>query len=235
MTTFHEVGATIAKNEAEFRKPGVISVRPGYKLDNGWPVGDPIIVASVSSAHGGLSLTGLPRLVDGVPVELREASPTHLLRTQNPEAFAALQDSALDEERLPVFPGEVDFTADGVSMAASVAEAAAKAKKPEIDYTGVPGKPLDPVTATFQLTCHASPDAGWPTLKDFFGRIERTLTVGLYDFTSAHILESVDEVMGAGAGKTLTLVLDDPKKNPTADQTDPETKEKLADTLTGKW
>jgi len=233
MATIQEVGATIARNQLEFNKLGVVTVRPGYKLDTGWPVGDPIIVIFVSSQQLGLSSSALPTEVEGVPVEVREASTSHLLRAQNPQAFAALQDRALDEELPPVFPGQVEFTANGMSVA-PLAAAAKSSGKTEIDYTGVAGKPLEPVTATFELTCHASPDAGWPTLKDFFSRIEDTLTVGMYDLTSAHVLQALDAALSSGEVKPLTLVLDDPKKNPTADQTDPESEQKLDQTLGDK-
>ena len=38
------------------------------------------------------------------------------------------------------------------------------------------------------ITLSASPDAGWPALKAFLAGTAQTLTVGLYDFTSAHVL-----------------------------------------------
>jgi phosphatidylserine/phosphatidylglycerophosphate/cardiolipin synthase-like enzyme len=51
--------------------------------------------------------------------------------------------------------------------------------------------------------------------------------VGLYDFTSAHVLDEVRKSIGSG-GRRLSLVLDHPPKNPTADQTDEQTQATLA-------
>src|SRR5205814_7142782 len=65
-----------------------------------------------------------------------------------------------------------------------------------------------------------SPDAGWPTLKAFLDGTAGTLTVGMYDFTSAHILETIESALKT---KKLKLVLDHPAPNPTRDQTDDET------------
>jgi hypothetical protein len=86
------------------------------------------------------------------------------------------------------------------------------------------------------ITCHASPDAGWLTLKAFLGQTMSVLTTGMYDFTSAHILQAVKTVLTA---KKLNLVLDDALPNPSRDQTDDETaravKDALADALDFAW
>ena len=50
---------------------------------------------------------------------------------------------------------------------------------------------LDPVEAQATITLSASPDAGWPVLKAFLAGTAQTLTVGLYDFTSAHVAQAV--------------------------------------------
>src|SRR5262249_8140925 len=55
------------------------------------------------------------------------------------------------------------------------------------------------------------------------------LTVGLYDFTSAHVLTGLQAAL-AGEQR-LDLVLDHPAKNPTADQSDEETHNDLANLL----
>ena len=55
-------------------------------------------------------------------------------------------------------------------------------------YQPPPQQPLDPVSGTLSVICCASPDAGWPVLRDFLGRMQQKLTVGMYDCTSAHIL-----------------------------------------------
>ncbi len=63
-----------------------------------------------------------------------------------------------------------------------------------------------------------------------------SLTIGLYDFTSAHILDWFAQQL---PGKTVKLCLDHPAKNPTADQTDEDTvaalKARLGTDLDQAW
>ena len=82
------------------------------------------------------------------------------------------------------------------------------------------------------IICHASPDAGWPTLKPFLQATEDELVVGMYDFTSAHILQTFESVLN---GKQLSLVLDHPAPNRSRDQTDEETVTELANNLDGNF
>jgi hypothetical protein len=76
------------------------------------------------------------------------------------------------------------------------------------------------VTGATTIHLSASPDSGWPTLKTFLDATTAKLSVSMYDFTSAHILAEVERVT---TGKEISLTLDHPAKNPTADQTDEET------------
>jgi hypothetical protein len=90
------------------------------------------------------------------------------------------------------------------------------------------------------VICHASPDAGWPTLKAFFERTQQKLTVGIYDFTSAHILSGLENALRSGGNtRTLSLVLDHPTRNPSADQSDEQTevslKSDLGNSLSFAW
>ena len=97
-----------------------------------------------------------------------------------------------------------------------------------ITYTA-PSVALSPVTGNLSFTCHASPDAGWPTLKVFLSQTQSTLTVGLYDWTSKHILDEVKSVFATG--QQLEITLDNPALNPTAAQSDSETVKALAQGL----
>ena len=56
------------------------------------------------------------------------------------------------------------------------------------------------------VICHVSPDAGWPTLREFLGGTKAKLTIGMYDFTAPHI---IDGVLGAVEDdpRDLTLVM----------------------------
>lgn len=223
MAELADVGQAIQHNLEALRKPGILAVRPGYHLEAGWPVGDPVIVALVSVRKGDASAYGLPAQIDGVPVEVREASSLERLKATRPAVHSALTERMRDEQRNPEFPFEHTFAAASTNELA----AARRPSKPEIRYQP-PSAPLDPVTAKVTLICHTSPDAGWPTLSAFLGRVEQSLSVGMYDFTSAHILSAVENAL---AGRTMSLVLDHPTLNPTADQSDEETERNLSSEL----
>ena len=57
---------TIKKNLGQFDKPGVMFVRPGFKVRNGWPTQDQAIVAVTEP---GADTSTLPSSVAGTPVE----------------------------------------------------------------------------------------------------------------------------------------------------------------------
>jgi hypothetical protein len=65
--------------------------------------------------------------------------------------------------------------------------------------------------------CHASPDAGWLELQPFFSNVKKSLTVGMYDFILQAFLSGM-------RNKDLTMVLDHPSPNKTADQSDDQTR-----------
>lgn len=230
MAVFAEVGGVIENNLDRFKKPGVISVRPGYRLENGWPTGTPVIVVNVAQKRGDAPKHDLPPELGGFAVEVREASPIERLKSTRPAIYEQLKGRARPELRAPDFPHEQIIAGGPALVAAPGVDLAAQPQKPEIPY--VPAAPaLDAVERDFTLICHASPDAGWPTLNAFFQDIGQKLTVGLYDFTSAHILAALKTSLEKGGVKPLSLVLDHPTKNPTADQTDEDTHNQLAAAL----
>jgi phosphatidylserine/phosphatidylglycerophosphate/cardiolipin synthase-like enzyme len=208
----------IQSHLSELKLPGVISVRPGYKLVNDWPSKDPAIVVTLSPDA---PTPALPAEVEGVPVDIRTATDVEQLRAADPETYGKLA-AQHPELRTDAFP-ETDT--EGVAAV----EDQLRAVKEQVDYSGPDGVSLQPVSGQFAITCHASPDAGWPTLKTFLSGTQQTLTVAMYDFTSAHILESLEDSM-AGSRK-MSLVLDHPAPNPTRDQTDEETIANLQDKL----
>lgn len=231
MPKLADVGQVIQQNLEVLGKPGILAARPGYHLDEGWPIGDPLIVALVGAKKGEAGAYGLPSQIGGVPIEVREAAPLDRLKATQPAVHAALSERTRTEQHDPDFPFEHVF---GAAPALALA-AARQPPKPEIPYRPAP-PPLDPVTDTVTVICHCSPDAGWPTLSAFLGRVEQTLSVGMYDFTSAHVLAAVDNAL---AGRRMSLVLDHPTRNPTADQSDEETEQdlrgKLGNNLAFAW
>jgi hypothetical protein len=63
------------------------------------------------------------------------------------------------------------------------------------------------VGGAMTLLCHASPDAGWPTLQAFLAKTRKTLTVAMYDFGAEHIVEAIEAAMKPAKG-SFTLNLD---------------------------
>jgi len=228
---FQKIADVIRTDLAALSKPGVISARPGYKAVGGWLTRKPAIVVTVRhKADPSSPNDALPIKLGGFPVDVREATPAEVLRTDAPQRFSELAATGRAEARLPAFDGELQVESGSSFVSTPVPEAfAARAAKPEIAYTAPAGVSLDPVTEPMALICHASPDAGWPQLKAFFGQIQSDLTVGMYDFTSAHILSGLTAALAGN--QELTLTLDHPPKNATADQTDEQTVTSLENSL----
>src|SRR3984893_16326672 len=227
MPTFTDAGRVIERNLEALRKPGILAVRPGYRTEAGWPVGDPVVVALVGAKKGEAAAYGLPSQVGGVPVEVREASPLERLKATQPSVQAALKERTRVEQHTPDFPFEHLFAAPPGAVTAAPRPPA----KPQIPYRPAAAA-LNPVTDTLTVICNASPDAGWPTLRDFFAPTQQKLVVGMYDFTSAHVLAGPENALSGGGGaRNLSLVLDHPTRNPTADQSDEETEQDLNNKL----
>jgi V8-like Glu-specific endopeptidase len=53
---------------------------------------------------------------------------------------------------------------------------------------------LQKVTAVMKVNANVSPEQGWLNLKPFLEKTERSLTVGMYDFGSTHILNVIGEL-----------------------------------------
>jgi phosphatidylserine/phosphatidylglycerophosphate/cardiolipin synthase-like enzyme len=212
----------IARHIQELNQPGIVSIRPGYRMENDWPTKEPAIVAIRSKDAPAVSL---PAEIEGIKVDVREATAVEQMRYTEPDKFAKLA-SRRPELNPGAFP-ETNPPAEGAAALQPMVDLVA-AKKPMIPYTA-PSVALTPVTGNLSFTCHASPDAGWPTLKSFLSQTQSTLTVGLYDWTSKHILDEVKSVFAKG--QQLEITLDNPALNPTADQSDSETVKALAQGL----
>jgi hypothetical protein len=60
MATFADAGRAIEQNLEALKKAGILAVRPGYHLEAGWPVADPVVVALVGAKQGEAAAYGLP-------------------------------------------------------------------------------------------------------------------------------------------------------------------------------
>src|SRR5256714_8066836 len=214
----------VAANLEQLKKPGVLGIRAGYKVVAGWPTRKPaIVLTGKKEGDGGPEQDRLPARVDGIAVDVREASRLKALELQDPAHYATIAPTLPAEARVARFPDEEPPR--GRTEGPSVEPLA---HKPTLPYTPPADGSLSPVEDDFTIICHASPDAGWPTLSAFLAQTTERLVVGLYDFTSAHVLDAVKTDL---SGKQLDLVLDHPPRNPTADQSDEDTHTALASEL----
>jgi hypothetical protein len=201
------IDAVIQQHLPQLTKPGVLSVRPGYQASGGWITRKPAIVVTVDRKRDDLALGDrLPETLNGFAVDVREASPLQRLRSANPALYAAVADRARPEYQLAEFPLERDL--NGQPLPTADLEVARAQAKLTLAYTPPAGVPLNPIEDTFTITCHASPEAGWLQLGPFLQGVNSTLTVGMYDCTSAHILDTLQSSL-VGRRK-LNLVLDHP-------------------------
>ena len=69
-----------------------------------------------------------------------------------------------------------------------------------------PNLPLRRVKERMKAAIHVSPEYGWPLLKDFLGRTNRTLAVAMYDFSAPHIVQAIQTRLAAKHAK-MELVL----------------------------
>jgi hypothetical protein len=77
---------------------------------------------------------------------------------------------------------------------------------PHTTYKKPTGFTLEEVHEKMSVICHVSPDAGWPTLRDFLQGTKNRLTAGVYNFTAPHIIDGVSEAMSEAPG-TLSLIM----------------------------
>lgn len=220
----------IKRNLDKFKKPGVLFVRPGFCVEHGWPTKEEAIVAVTSNK---VKKVKLPKQIDGTMVEVRPASDLEQFSHDHPTRFSQLADhrAELRGSALPEFTPATATVHPKISADVSTT----RQKKPKIDYTAA-ALPLKSVTGKIPMICHVSPDAGWSTLEGFISGTQTKLKVSMYDFTSAHILNFFEKNLDSAK---LQITLDDPPRNPSADQSDVETvkdlKAKLAAKFNSAW
>ncbi len=225
------IDRVIRKNIKKLRKPGALTARPGYKITGGWITDKPAIVVTVEKKRKNLAPREmLPAEIDGVAVDVREATGVQRLRESDPDAFSLAAAHMRNEYREPQWPDERSVkTGERVSKGEGETKlrtlVASAAKKPQIPYAPPDNAPLDPVTLITTITACASPDDGYGLLSDFLAGIDTRLTVAMYDFTSGDILSEVEAAIGSSL--PFRMVLDHPPLDDTANQTDEQTRAAL--------
>lgn len=211
----------IANRLSDFDKPGVLSVRPGFEITGNWLTGRQAIVVTVRRKLRHMPAADqLPEDVDGVPVDVRQASPRKRMEITQPLKYAAQLRLAPNTGSVPHFSDETTLGGSHPAATASAHAQLAKVAKPELPYSAPSGVSLTPITAQATLLLSASPDTGWAVLEQFLADTITSLTVGMYDFTADHIAKAVETAV---ANKQFALVLDRPALNPTADHSDDAT------------
>lgn len=219
------IDRVIRRHLTRLRKPGVLTVRPGYQFTGGRITGRPAVVVTVLRKRARVPEgQQLPKEIDGIPVDVRPSTATQRLRAKAPAKHALLARFGSQKDREPVWPHERRVS-DGklVSSIRAPRHPAwdSMAKKPQIAYT--PAKvPLAKVSRPITILACASPDAGFTVLAEFLEATKRSLTVALYDFTSGDILRTLTGVIGRRR-LPFKMVLDHPSLNATANQSDGQT------------
>lgn len=230
----------IARHLDELGKPGVLSIRPGYQMAGGWLTRKPAIVVTVDQKRDDLRPDErLPETLEGYAVDVRTADPLKRIQATNPILYREVIKQTAPELQPVTFALERDRTGQRlVATALDSIEAFRAQPAAQIAYTPPGGDVgLDAIEDQFTIVCHASPDAGWTQLQPFLQDVKETLTVGMYQCTSAHILDTLEQ--GLSGGKTFDLVMDHPGKDRTEDQSDDDTvaalKQSLGDRFTFGW
>jgi len=229
--TRSDIDLVIDRNLALFDKPGVLSVRPGLKVTSGLLHDEGAIVVIVhrklASPPGEMMLPGS---IEGVPVDVREASPAKREQILNPSVYAMRMRNSPDLGAVAHFADE--RTPWGTRPALLVAGRAqpASTAKPGLPYTPPEGVQLQSVEGDVTIEASASPDSGWSALRSFLAATGTSLVVGMYDFTARHVEEAVAQALH---DKELKLVLDDLIPEPIADDTNIATVAELDKELRG--
>lgn len=161
--------------------PDVIKIRSGYRFKNGWITDERVIVIEVSEklAYGELQPSGktpFPREIMGVGIDVRTAALPDQLENMG-----------------------IDFTAlERPGKPAGYKEPPGYDNPDSEMYLG---RVREIMSAIF----HVSPDAGFPNLRDFLGRVKGNLTATMYEWEKNHISDVIEEVMKP-AGRTLRMV-----------------------------
>ena len=174
--------------------PGVLAVRPGFRVVGGRLTQEPAVVVTVARKRPLRELDPsavLPTRVGGVAVDVLQ---------EEPAALAAGAPRGVDNWDWLLHPAE--------------AEAA-----PEIGYRPPSGVRLEPVEADAVL-CHVSPDTGWATLEPFLKGARERLTVAMYDFYADHIVDALASLGETAPALSLSLILqaDQPREHEVVDR-----------------
>ncbi|MBY3093326.1 hypothetical protein HFO72_21375 [Rhizobium laguerreae] len=158
----------------------VLEVRSGYRFKNGWITDERVVVIVLRSKLSPEELAAagiapLPREFMGFGIDVRTGSLGEQLR-------------ALD----------VDIAIERPARPAAYREPKGF-DRPDSRYA------LIPVRAKMDAIFHVSPDAGWPELRAFFGRVTDRLTATMYEWEVNHVSDTIEAAIKPD-GRELLMV-----------------------------
>lgn len=175
----------------------VVSVKPGYRFNNGRITDQPAVVVTVLRKRDLAEISAkqlIPRKLGKAIVDVAPATPLEqleYLERQQIAAEAGLQRPSGIVD--PELPGEIGF--DEISAALTE----------RLPYKP-PDKPLDRFDERMTVVCHSSPDAGWRNLKQFLSETDKNLTATMYEFNAGYIFQALLDSLDSP--RTLNLILD---------------------------
>ena len=159
---FDKIKSAIQQHGAgRARFPGVIKVQPGYEFINGKVTDQPVIEVLVKHKLPTENLPAdavIPKQIGGVRVDVRQASVDEQLELAHGQAPEAEPDETIAD--LAEATGVVD------DRTPIEQEIGAAAESQLVEYEE-PDFEMEPVSENIDVTLHASPDAGFPQLKEF--------------------------------------------------------------------
>jgi hypothetical protein len=189
------------------RVPGVVAIRAGFAFRNGWITDVPALVIKVDPTNPSYSSLAVDKALAGitVPTNIVVASPIDRLRNRAPtevgaEALVVQASVATNDLALP------DWERYETPLAAGSPGALAMEIIRKIKYEIPTDHPLEEVNEPMDVICHASPDAGWPTLKAFLDATTTRLTIAMYNLSAPHVVTELLDV-ATPPTRTLTLIL----------------------------
>jgi V8-like Glu-specific endopeptidase len=152
-------------------RPDVTDVSAGFRFADGWITDERAIVISVGEKMAPSELAGsgiepLPREFMGFGVDVRTAPIAKQLEDLG-----------------------IDIAVERPARPAGYTE------PPGFDDPTSP-MALKRVQGRMKAIFHVSPDAGFPQLKAFFGRVQRRVTATMYEWSARHISNAIEEAMG---------------------------------------
>lgn len=176
-TPKHLADALAAARAALAGNKDVLEIRLGYRFRAGWITDEPAIVVVVREKKSIPDLTAA-----GTPII--------------PNNFLGVGVDIRAPELRDVLEGL------GIDVAALVPEGLEA--KPGL-YAEPPGLSLDAVKEKMSAIFHVSPDAGFPTLKPFIGRVKHKLTATMYEWDVNHVSDAIEAAIEK-QGRKLRLV-----------------------------